>query len=109
MPNVKWPAEEPLKEPIVKELANKYNKTAAQILLRFLVQQGVAVIPKAIKPERAKENINIFDFRLSPVDMQKLASVKTRLRFSTWNFAFGHPFFPFDDVDQTKGPVPLKS
>ena len=49
----------------VGRLAEKYQKTPAQILLRFLVQRGIPVIPKATKLERMKENMDIFDFELT--------------------------------------------
>ena len=58
-------ANEMFAEKAVEELAAKYCKTPAQILLRFLVQSGVSVIPKTSREERLKENINIFDFELS--------------------------------------------
>ena len=59
-------------EPIVLELANKYSKTPAQIMLRHLIQKGVVVIPKSSKPERIKENIDIFDFELTNDEILKL-------------------------------------
>ncbi|EPB65303.1 hypothetical protein ANCCEY_15634 [Ancylostoma ceylanicum] len=65
---MQWPEGDPLSDPVVKELAAKHNKTPAQILLRHLIQRGMAVIPKSVKPERA----------------------------------IGHPFYPFEEVDQSK-------
>lgn len=62
-------------EPILMNIANKYNKTTAQIALRFLVQRGIAVIPKSRKKERLIENMNIFDFELTSdeiIEIQKL-------------------------------------
>ena len=53
----------------LKILGEKYNKTVAQTALRFLIQQGIIVIPKSTHKERMIENINIFDFELSPQDM----------------------------------------
>ncbi len=57
---------------ILKSLAEKYNKSITQIGLRFLVQQGIPVIPKSTNIERMKENIEIFDFSISDEDMGKL-------------------------------------
>lgn len=51
--------------PLVQELANKYNKTPAQILLRHLVHLKIGVIPKSLTPERVRENFDIFDFKLT--------------------------------------------
>ena len=53
-------------------IANKYNKTPAQILLRFLTQQNIVVIPKSIHEERIKENINIFDFKLTEEELNTI-------------------------------------
>lgn len=59
-------------ESLVRELAAKYHKTPAQILLRRLVQDGVTVIPKSIHTDRITENIQIFDFALTPDEMDLL-------------------------------------
>ena len=47
-----WPEGDPLTDPIVNGLAEKHKKTPAQILLRHLIQRGLAVIPKSVKPDR---------------------------------------------------------
>ncbi|EYC18913.1 hypothetical protein Y032_0026g1445 [Ancylostoma ceylanicum] len=101
-PNMQWPEGDPLSDPVVKELAAKHNKTPAQILLRHLIQRGMAVIPKSVKPERVKENMAVFDFTLSQDEMDKLKSVKTRTRLFLFDVAIGHPFYPFEEVDQSK-------
>lgn len=59
-------------------LAEKYQKTVAQIILRWLTQRGVVVIPKSVRKERIVENFNIFDFSLNPEDMQVIATLDTR-------------------------------
>ena len=56
--------------PVLKLLAKKYNKSMPQIILRWDVQQGVIPIPKSGNSARLRENINIFDFELTPEDMQ---------------------------------------
>ena len=68
-------ANEMFDEAAVKELAEKYGKTPAQVLLRFLIQSDVAVIPKSVHEARIKENINIFDFELTADDMEKLKAL----------------------------------
>ncbi|SEH71838.1 Aldo/keto reductase [Ruminococcus flavefaciens] len=68
-------ANEMFSEPAVKELAEKYGKTPAQVLLRFLVQSDVAVIPKSVHTERIRENIDIFDFELTGVEMLSLQAL----------------------------------
>lgn len=62
-------------EPAVLALAGKYSKTPAQILLRFLMQKGVAVIPRSTKPEHIKENFSLFDFSLTPEEMAQLSDL----------------------------------
>jgi diketogulonate reductase-like aldo/keto reductase len=51
---------------------NRYNKTAAQILIRWSVQHGYITIPKSSKPNRIKENMEVFDWSLAEDDMQLL-------------------------------------
>lgn len=70
-------ANQMFQESAVKQIAEKDGKSAAQVLLRFLVQSHVAVIPKSVHKERIIENINIFDFELSAEDMAALRSLDT--------------------------------
>ncbi len=65
-------AGEALEHPVVASLADKYGKTPAQVILRWHVQSGFIVIPKSAKPERIQENFDLFDFELSPDDMQQI-------------------------------------
>lgn len=58
--------------PVLKEIGNQYEKTVAQVALRFLLQSGVVVIPKSTHKERMEENFNVFDFTLSEDDMKKI-------------------------------------
>ena len=59
----------------VISLAEKYGKTEAQILLRFLIQRGIPVIPKTTDPERMRQNLDIFDFALSEDDVSYLSCI----------------------------------
>jgi len=61
-----------LGEPLIVELAQKYNKTPAQILIRWSLQKGFVTIPKSTKPSRIDENSNVFDFNLSDEDMKRI-------------------------------------
>lgn len=62
-------------EPVLMEIAAKHQKTPAQILLRWNVQQGVIVIPKSVHRERMEENRKIWDFELDAEDMQRNAEL----------------------------------
>ena len=61
--------------PVLISIGEKYGKTASQVGLRFLVQQGIPVIPKSVSIERMKENICIFDFVLDDSDMAVLRAL----------------------------------
>ncbi len=61
-----------LEEPTLVEIAKKYNKSTAQIIIRWDIQTGVVTIPKSVKPHRIAENADVFDFELSDEDMDKI-------------------------------------
>lgn len=61
---------------LMQDLADKYNKTIAQITLRWHYQSGIIPLPKSTKPERIKANYEIFDFEISNEDMKKIESLK---------------------------------
>jgi 2,5-diketo-D-gluconate reductase B len=60
---------------LLSRIGKAHGKTAAQVCLRFLVQQDVIVIPKTSRPERLKENSAIFDFVLTPAEMKEIAAL----------------------------------
>ena len=61
--------------PTLVEIGEKHNKSAAQVALRFLMDSGVAVIPKSTHIERMEQNFNVFDFALDGEDKQRLAAL----------------------------------
>lgn len=63
---------------LLLSIAGKYDKTVAQIILRWLTQRGVVVIPKSVRKERIVENFNIFDFELSSENMAAIATLDTK-------------------------------
>ncbi|BBE16519.1 oxidoreductase, aldo/keto reductase family [Aquipluma nitroreducens] len=63
---------------VLAAIAAKYNKTVAQVILRWLTQRGVVAIPKSGRKERMIENISIFDFRLSDEDIQRIQTLDTK-------------------------------
>lgn len=74
-----------LEDPKLKELATKYGKTTAQVVLRYQVQRGVITIPKSVTKSRIKENFEIFDFELSSEDMAYLDTFDCNGRFCPMN------------------------
>ena len=62
---------------ILLDIGKKYNKSASQVILRWLIQRNIVAIPKSVHKERMIENFNIFDFELSSDDMNKIKSMDT--------------------------------
>lgn len=62
--------------PAMKELAEKYNKSIAQVAIRWSLQHGFLPLPKSSTPSRAEENANVFDFEISEEDMKKMDGLK---------------------------------
>ncbi|XP_013176901.1 PREDICTED: aldo-keto reductase AKR2E4-like [Papilio xuthus] len=85
--------------PALVKLANKYKKTTPQIVLRYLVQRGVIPIPKTVHKERVEENIDIFDFELTPEEMKLLAEFNKDYRTVWPSFWQDHPYYPFEKKD----------
>lgn len=69
-----WNAEL-VSEPVIEELTQKYGKTANQIVLRFEIQDGLLLLPKPSTPQRMQKSLDIFDFELTPLEMQQLRAL----------------------------------
>jgi 2,5-diketo-D-gluconate reductase A len=63
---------------LLASIGAKYQKSVAQVILRWLIQREVVAIPKSVRPERMLENLSIFDFELSADDMQAIATLDTK-------------------------------
>ncbi|MGN6160773.1 MAG: aldo/keto reductase, partial [Marmoricola sp.] len=63
--------------PVLSEIARAHDKSTAQVILRWLVERGVIVIPKSVRPERMAENFDIFDFSLTAEEMAAIATLDT--------------------------------
>jgi 2,5-diketo-D-gluconate reductase A len=60
---------------LLASIGNKYNKSIAQVVLRWLTQRGIVAIPKSVRKERMAENFNIFDFQLTDEDMRMIQTL----------------------------------
>ncbi len=79
-------------DPIILEMAAKYVKTPAQILINWALQRKTAVIPKSVTPERIKENFQVFDFDLSQEDVKRIESLNQNIRTISPD-SWGIPYF----------------
>ena len=64
-----------LDDPVIRSVADRAGKTPAQVVLRWHLQRGDIVFPKSVTPERIRENIDIFDFELSPGDLEDISAL----------------------------------
>ena len=89
-----------LQQPVVLAAAQRLNRSAAQVLLRWGVQRGTAIIPKTSRVERLAENIALFDFELSSQEMEAISALNCNRRFNDpglfCELAFGK-FYPIYD------------
>jgi diketogulonate reductase-like aldo/keto reductase len=73
---------------LLARIGRAHGKSAAQVCLRYLVQQDIAVIPRTSRPERLRENFAIFDFTLTPAEMTEIAALASpRGRIVEWGGA----------------------
>ncbi|XP_007442398.2 3-oxo-5-beta-steroid 4-dehydrogenase-like, partial [Python bivittatus] len=86
-----------LDDPLLNAIGEKYNKTAAQVALRFGIQRGVVVIPKSFNPERIRENFQIFDFSLTDEDMKDIEALNKNVRYVELLMWKDHPEYPFHE------------
>ena len=70
-----------LTDETIQQVAEKYGKTPAQIVLRWHLQHDILIIPKSVKAQRIEENAQIFDFELTAQDMQVLDALNQHKRF----------------------------
>lgn len=65
-----------LNDPLLKEMAEKYGRSTAQVCVRWCLQHNVLPLPKSTTPSRIQENIDVFDFELSEEDMRKIDAME---------------------------------
>lgn len=81
--NDTWQTPIPLEDPVICNIAEAHGKSAAQVLLRFLLQNGIVVLPKSVKPHRMAENLNLLDFALTEEDMAKISKLEKYISYKT--------------------------
>ena len=89
-----------LKDGTILSLAKRHSRTPGQILIRFAIQRGIAVIPKSTNPGRIRENFQITDFELDKDEMDQLMSLEVpygRVRGFAKEIFLGSKFYPFHD------------
>ena len=74
-----------LNTPLLIDLATRYKKSPAQILIRWGLEHGFISLPKSTKKERIEENANIFDFSFAQVDLDKLDNIQELHRVTVWD------------------------
>lgn len=65
-------------DPVLSSIASTHGKSVAQVVLRWLVQRDVVVIPKSVRPDRMAENLDVFNFGLDPEEMALIAAMDTK-------------------------------
>lgn len=83
-----------LDDDTVLAIATKYQRSSAQILLRFLLEKNIAVIPKTSSLQRLEENMSVFDFELETSDVEDLEKLDRGLRYFAFQQYMDHPYFP---------------
>ena len=68
---------------VIKSIASKHKKTAAQILLRWSIERNIAVLPKSMSEERIKSNLDVFSFKLDAKDHEEIKKLDENLRFNS--------------------------
>lgn len=71
-----------MEQPLIRDMADRHKRTPAQIVLRWGIQRGTAVIPKTSRVERLEENISLFDFELADDEMQAISQLNCNRRFN---------------------------
>ncbi|XP_077325237.1 rho crystallin [Lithobates pipiens] len=86
-----------LDDPILNKVAAKYNRSSAEVAMRFILQKGIVVLAKSFTPARIKQNLGVFEFELKPEDMKTLESLDRNLHYGPFREVKQHPEYPFHD------------
>ncbi|XP_017912814.1 PREDICTED: prostaglandin F synthase 1 isoform X2 [Capra hircus] len=86
-----------LEDPVLCAIAKKHKQTPALVALRYQVQRGVVVLAKSFNKKRIKENMQVFDFELTPEDMKAIDGLNRNIRYYDFQQGTGHPEYPFSE------------
>lgn len=84
-----------MEESAIMAIASAHKKTAAQVLIRYQIERGVIVIPKSVTKERIISNLDVFDFKLTPEDMETINGFNRNHRFLNLAWVGSHKYYPF--------------
>ncbi|XP_072259183.1 aldo-keto reductase family 1 member C23-like protein [Pyxicephalus adspersus] len=88
-----------LEDPILISIGKKYQKSPAQVSIRYILQRGCVAIVKSFNPELMKQNFQVFDFELSKEDMKTIDGLNKNLRYWTYKMWKNHPNHHYDHVE----------
>ncbi|XP_073506345.1 rho crystallin-like isoform X2 [Phyllobates terribilis] len=86
-----------LEDPVLANVAAKYNRSPAEVAMRFILQKGIVVLAKSFTAARLKQNLGVFDFELTSEDMKTLEELDKNLRYGLFKEMKEHPEYPFHD------------
>ncbi|XP_044533460.1 aldo-keto reductase family 1 member C1-like [Gracilinanus agilis] len=86
-----------LDDPVLRAVAKKHNRTPAQVVLRYQIQRGVVVLAKSFNEKRIRENFQVFDFQLTPEDMETINGLNKNLRYLSLDMFKESANYPFND------------
>ncbi|XP_069822328.1 prostaglandin-E(2) 9-reductase-like [Dendropsophus ebraccatus] len=86
-----------LEDPVLNAIAKKHCRTPAQVAMRHMLQRGIVVLAKSFKPERIKQNLQVFEFELSEEEMKTLNRLNQNRRYVQLDKWTDHPKFPFHE------------
>ncbi|XP_075199890.1 rho crystallin-like isoform X2 [Anomaloglossus baeobatrachus] len=86
-----------LGDPVLANVAAKYNRSPAEVAMRFILQKGIVVLAKSFSAARLKQNLGVFDFELKSEDMKTLEALDKNLHYGPFKAMKDHPEYPFHD------------
>ncbi|XP_001511338.1 aldo-keto reductase family 1 member C1-like isoform X2 [Ornithorhynchus anatinus] len=86
-----------LEDPVLGAIAKKHNRTPALVALRYQLQRGAVVLVKSFNEKRIKENMQVFDFQLTPEDMKTIDGLSRNVRYREFLPFSTHPNYPFNE------------